>query len=422
VVAVLNLALVLFLDAIKLRFDGPRNEWMVPVLALGPGSILIMALVALSAWLLLRVPPLEAMMIGAILASTDPIVLRDLLRDRRIPQSIRQALAVEGGTNDLVVLPTLLVLIAIAVGRVGGGGAWAWFLFSLFVIGPAIGFAVGGIGAWLVARADQRYQVRREYQTLYGIGIVFVAYSVAQFAGGDGFLAAFAAGVAVTVLNLELCDCFYEYGEATAEMAMLFAFVMFGAVLSQLILTVPLGATLALAGLVLVVIRPSVIGLVLWRADVSRSARAFIGWFGPRGLNSLLLALLCLRAGVPYAEHILAIVGTVVTVSVIVHGISVTPLSTWYAKRVLRETLPEEREPTAAGLFGEDAEVPKISIDELAQLLAGDTPPIVLDVRSRSDLNKEPARIPASVRVQPDEIKAWAEREHPARPVVTYCG
>src|SRR5918997_3187197 len=104
------------------------------------------------------------------------------------------------------------------------------------------------------------------------------------------------------------CECFLEYGEVTAEMAMMLAFVLFGIVLSGILDLVPIWQTLAFAALVIFIIRPSVLSLVLTRARISREARAFIAWFGPRGLNSLLLALLVVQANIPGAELLLATV------------------------------------------------------------------------------------------------------------------
>jgi NhaP-type Na+/H+ or K+/H+ antiporter len=292
----------------------------------------------------------------------------------------------------------------------------------VLILSPLVGLAVGGFGAWLMGRADARFGIRHEYQSLYGIGLVLAAYASAQLLDGDGFLASFFAGLAVTLFNLSLCDCFLEYGEVTAEMAMLLAFILFGAVLSTLLGTIPLLPALALALIVIGVARPIALGLVLQRATMSNAARAFIGWFGPRGLNSLLLALLVVQAGVPDAERLLAITGTVVLVSVIVHGASTTPLSAWYARRVAQATLAEEREATATGLFQHDVgEAPRISVTDLATLLAGSHPPIVLDVRTQTQYDADAEQIPGSLRAAPDQIEAWADKESRARSVVTYC-
>jgi hypothetical protein len=124
VVAVVALALVLFLDAINLELTELRRDWLVPVLVLGPGTLLVIGLLAGLGTLLLDLPVVLALLLGTILASTDPVVLRDVLRDRRIPRSVRRTLSVEAGTNDIVVLPALLVLIAIATADLGGVAGW----------------------------------------------------------------------------------------------------------------------------------------------------------------------------------------------------------------------------------------------------------------------------------------------------------
>jgi NhaP-type Na+/H+ or K+/H+ antiporter len=419
-VAIISLAFVLFLDALKLQPNEFRRGWFLPVLVLGPGTLLTIAGIAAAAWALLGTNLSQSLLLGAILASTDPVVLRDVLRNSKIPRAVRQTLSIEAGTNDLVVLPIVLVLIAIARGRLSSAGDWLTFLAQVFLLGPLVGFVVGGAGAWLMARVDARMGIRREYQALYGVGLVLVAYAAAVAVGGDGFLAAFAAGFAVVVLDLELCDCFLEYGETTVEMALLFAFVLFGAVLSTLFATIPLWPALALALLSLFLMRPLAISLVLHRASLSRSARAFIGWFGPRGLSSLLLVLLAVQAHIPGADRLMVITGVVVLVSVVLHGVSATPLTRWYAARVASTTLPEERESTSAALLGEGGEAtPRIQASELWERLQGPAPPVVLDVRTRSQYHGE--RIPGSIHLFPDELLGWATGQPREREVVAYC-
>lgn len=424
-IAVVTLSLVLFLDAVRMKFDRSASEWLVPSLVLGPGTILCLLLVATAAHFLLGTGIAASILVGAILSSTDPVVVRDIVRDQRIPGAVRQTLRVEAATNDVVVLPVVLVTIAVMKASASSPGEWAVLLGKLLVIGPAIGFAVGAGGAWLMTQADRRFGIRREYQALYGMGLVFAAYTSATAAGGDGFLASFAAGAAIAALDLELCDCFLEYGDATAEMIMLFTFILFGAVLTTLVGAVPLAATLALAAVTLFVARPAAIAIVLKRAEVSTSARWFIAWFGPRGLASLLLALLVVQAGLPGAETILAIAGVVVTVSVILHGVSATPLSSWYARRVASATLAEERASSASDLLrgdsGEAKDTMRIEPRELARRLAGPDPPIVLDVRSRSGYARDPKGIPGDVHVPLEEIENWASKQSRDRSVVAYC-
>lgn len=330
----------------------------------------------------------------------------------------------EAGTNDLIVLPIVLVLVAVTTAGVGGPAEWALFLVQLFVVGPAVGAAVGAGGAWLMSRVDARFGIRSEYQALYGVGLVLAAFVAGEWAGADGFLAAFAGGAAVTLTNNALCDCFLEFGQVVAEMLMLLAFVLFGAVLSTMLGAVPLGPVLVFALVAVLVARPLAVGLVLAtrRTTLSAAARAFIAWFGPRGLNSLLLALVVVRGGAPDAERLFTVVGMVVLVSVIIHGASATPVSSWYARRVAAVTLPEERESTAAGVLGGSTEdAPRIGADRLAELLGGADPPLVVDVRARSGFGPDAVVVPGSVRVHPDEVADWAQDQRRDRLIVPYC-
>ncbi len=421
-VATLTLSLVLFLDAVKLDVKELGRKWAIPFLILGPGTLLIIAIGAVPFVLVFGFSWIVALMGGAILASTDPVVLREILRDNRIPRSARQVLRIEAGTNDIVVLPVLLVLIAVHHEEAGSLAAWSVFLAKLLVLGPVIGFAIGGAGAWLMARADRRMGVRTEYQALYGVGLVLAAFTAATAAGGDGFLGAFAAGFAVVVLNQILCSCFLEYGETTAEMAMLVTFILFGAVLSTLYGLVDWVPAIGLALFVVFFIRPPILALVLLRARLSWPARFFISWFGPRGLNSLLLALLVVLADVPGAETLLAIVGVVVGASVILHGSSALPAASWYGRKVASDTLIEEREATAAALFNIHVDAPdRVTPAVLHEALQGHNPPIVLDVRSRSTYDKDGVRIPGGVRVRPDEVIRWASENPLDKQVVAYC-
>ena len=428
-VATLTLALVLCLEGVRIGNESMEGAGAVPVLSLGPGTLIIVSVVAAGSYILLGTSMVESLLLGTILASTDPVVLRDVVRNGRIPRSVRQALNIEAGTNDVVVLPMLLILIAVANAEASGVADWALFSVQVLLLGPAVGFAVGAAAAWLMSRAIERYAISEVYQSLYGIGTVLLAYVCAQSLGGDGFLAAFAAGFAIAVLNLDLCQCFLDYGETTSEMAMLFAFILFGVVVSGLFVEVPLVPALLLALVVIFVARPLAIWVVLRGAAVSNAAKAFIGWFGPRGLNSLLLALLVIQAGVSDAEFLLAVTGVVVTVSVLFHGASATPLSALYGRAVESHTFQEERESGAGGIFeGAAAETARTKPEQLYEMLESDDPPLVLDVRTRSQYEQDKSRIPGSIRVRPDEVEEWARERKEERGdqiqgqrIVAYC-
>ena len=321
-----------------------------------------------------------------------------------------------------MVLPTILILIAVATSTGYGRVDWVEFILKLIVVGPVVGFAIGGVGSWLIFQLDRQTPIRRERQSLYGIGLVLGSYAAGTAVGGDGFLAAFAAGLAVVLLNQTLCDCFLEYGEVTSEMTMLLSFVLFGVVLSEILQDAPIWPSIALAAVLIFAVRPASLGAVLSRAHASWEARLFIAWFGPRGLNSLLLALLAVHAGVPGAEELLAVVGIVVLASTILHGASATPASAWYARRISGKVHEEERESDAAAIFGTHEEViPRISVKELSERLQSHPAPLILDVRSRMSYEHDEGRIPGDIRVPPDRIAEWARTVPKGQSVVVYC-
>lgn len=407
-VAVTLLSLVLFLDSAQLDVASLRRDWQVPTLTLGPGTLLTILGAAAGASVLFDVSWAVAGIIGASLASTDAVTLRDVLRDDRIAPSVRRALGVEAGMNDVLILPVLLILAAVAADLAQSPTDWLNFLVRLLVLGPITGALIGAIGATVMGRISATRVVREEYQSLFGVGLVLLAYVAGEALGGSGFLAVFAAGLAVNTVNHELCDCFLTFGQILAEVLLLVAFVLFGAMLSGVltVASVPFGVTLA--AFVLVVVRPVAIlgALATRRSLLSRPARLVIAWFGPRGLASLLLALLVVQGGVPGGEVVVHAVGWVVVVSVFVHGITTTPVAAWYGRRAAAVTLPESREGEAVDvLVDRGADAPRITADELFADQSGQAPWTIVDVRTPGARAVEPEVIPGSVSVSPADLR-----------------
>jgi NhaP-type Na+/H+ or K+/H+ antiporter len=346
VVATLSLTLVLFTDAVTLDLSEVRRHAILTLRVLGPGTLLSAALAAAAGWWLLDISWPGAIILGAALASTDPVLLRSLLARRDIPRAARQALRLESGLNDAVLLPVLIVAMAfLGQDALLTATDWARLGLDLFVLGPGAGVAVGLLAVATLDLIRRRLGVRRDYESMYSLGVAFTAYAAAEAVHGSGFLAAFTAGITIAALDVELCDCFIDYGGATAEMALLFTFVLFGASLIWSGLTVLSWSTLAFAVVVLLV-RPPVFLLSLSGSRVDREESVLIAWFGPRGLSSLLLVLLPVFAGLPGSEHLFAICCLVVLLSVIVHGGSPMLLG----RRARRRASLEATQPSAAAM------------------------------------------------------------------------
>jgi sodium/hydrogen antiporter len=320
VLSMLGLALVLFSDAVTIDARELRARWSLVWRLLGPGTLLSAALITVAARVLLSVTWPAAVMLGASLASTDPVLLRSILRTPTLPASTRLALRIETGMNDVVLLP-IVILAMLTVGTAQGHGErnMAQSLVGLFVLGPVLGVLIGWVGIRMLSSVRRSVGVRRDYESLYALGLAFTAFSAAETAGGSGFLAAFAAGLMVNAQDEELCECFLEYGEATAEMLLLLTFVALGTSLIWTGVQVMSLPTILFA-LVAVTVRTAVLFPVLSGVGMSQRDRRLIAIFGPRGLSSLLLILLPVFAGIEGAPYLFTVTCLVVLVSLVLHG------------------------------------------------------------------------------------------------------
>lgn len=428
VIATLGLVLVLFSDAISVDARALRCRPGLALAVLGPGTLIPAALAGGAGWLLLGLSPLEAVILGAVLASTDPVLVRPLLRGTGVPADARLALRLESGTNDLLLLP-LVVLATLALGR-GSPGApdLARHAVGLLLLGPALGVAVGSAAILLLERVRARTGVRRDYESLYALGVAFTAYAAAEAVGGSGFLAAFAAGAVIAALDVELCDCFVDYGAATAEMFLLLAFVAFGGSLIWSGLELADGRALAVAAVALLG-RTAVLLPVLPRLGLDRESARIVAWAGPRGLSSLLLALLPVFAGLSGAERLFALTCLVVLLSIALHGTGIA----LYCRARRRgggpprpgpaEAVPAAAPASAASVPAAPDGAERITVAELRRLWEDGRPVVVADVRTERSYDADPLAAKGALRLPPDDAVRRAAELRLARdaPLVLFC-
>ena len=411
VVATLSLTMVLFTDAVTLNTKEVRRQAGLAFRMLGPGTLFCAALTALVAWWLLAIPPALAAILGAALASTDPVLLRGLLRRRDISLVTRQALQLESGLNDVVLLPIVVVAIALTSQHEFASSGFAKMGFGLFILGPGAGIAIGLIAVAALDLIRKRIGVRRDYESLYSLGVAFSAYAAAEAVHGSGFLAAFAAGMTIAALDVELCDCFIEYGGVTAEMLLLFTFVIFGSSLIWSGFSGLDGRTVIFA-IFATVVRVPVYLVSMLGSDVDRRGRLLIAWYGPSGLSSLLLVLLPIFAGVAGSDRIFRVCALIVLISVVVHG--ATPM---LFARLLGEKEPGA--PPAPEPPKESKSLPvlelvqpvgtqSITFDELDQLQKSGDQVILLDVRTERSRDTSDFQAAGSIRMPPENVVAQA--------------
>ncbi len=426
VAGTISLVLVFFIDAIKINVLELRKNWFLPALALGPGALLTIVFTTVVAHWLFGLSWMLSLLIGAVLSSTDAVLLRDVLNDKRVPKSIRNTLSIEAGTNDVIILPLVLVATAVAVGEQRSNRDWLEFGFDLYVLGPLLGVLVAFISIKLLGVVRSRQLVRHDYESLYSIGVAFVAYSAAQSIGGSGFLAAFAAGLTISMMDQELCDCFIEYGETTAEMAMLLTFVFLGSALLISARDAIDPRTILFALFVIFIARPVAFFISLFHANISRQGKIALAWFGPRGLNSLLLVILAVIQGLPQPEVIFGIVSVTVLMSVVLHGSSATPLLNHYARKQNEAALPEETAVNPSALLNAELkppqlqDVPRMTTEALNQLVLSGEPHTIFDVRRRS-AGEDGFTIPGATRASLDDLGDLINTIPKGPPVVLYC-
>ncbi len=427
-VATLALVLVLFSDAIGVDTVEVRQQRRLTLLVLGPGTLIPAALIAVAAWLLLGLPAPAACILGAALASTDPVLLRTLLRYPDLPPSARLALRLESGTNDVILLPiVVLSMLALGPGGAATGREIGRHAVGLFLLGPGLGVVAGYVAITLLEQVRKRVGVRRDYESLYALGVAFTAYAGAETVGGSGFLAAFAAGLTIAALDVELCDCFLDYGEATAEMFLLLTFVLFGAGLIWSGLTVADGRTVVFA-LMAVSVRTIVLMPVLARAGIDAKSVRIVALFGPRGLSSLLLVLLPVFAGLPGAERLFSITCLVVLLSVVLHGggiaLFLRRAGSGAAAPILTSAPAARAQPTSAPAGEAEKPVPeRITVAELREMWERQEPVVVADVRTERSYRDDGFRAVGSIRLPPDDAVRLARQRRLPRDatIVLYC-
>lgn len=349
-VAEIALAMVLFTDAARIRLPLLFRDHNLPLRLLGLGMPLTIILGAgaasfifpgLSFW--------EAALLAAILTPTDAALGQAVVMSQQVPLRIRQALNVESGLNDGIALPIVLVLFCVALVDAGFSHErdLVFFTLSQLVMGPLAGLIVGGVGGKLVEAAGERGYIGESFKGVAAISLAFLAFAGAELVGGNGFIAAFVAGLALGHLARQLSEFLLEFVEAQAEILVLIIFFLFGATMLPDALGAITWSVLAFAVFALTLMRMVPVSISLIGTGLGWRSHLFLGWFGPRGLASILFVLLVLNAEGPLPGFDLIMAVTMVTVglSVLAHGLTASPLAALYGAHCNGLEKPPERHP-----------------------------------------------------------------------------
>ena len=331
--AELALVLLLFTSAARIDVRRLRADPLSARL-LGIGLPLTIALGTVVALVLFSgLEPWECAIVAAVLAPTDAALGQAVVTSPLVPLRVREGLNVESGLNDGGSVPFLMLFIALAAAQEGLEGGWVRFAVEQIGVGTVVGLAVGLAGATALSRAAGRGWTTQVFERLALAALAIIAWAAAGELGGNGFIAAFVAGGAAGVAAADLRERVLGFAEEEGELLNLTVFFVFGAFAAEALG----GATWQMAAyavLSLTLIRMLPVALAVIGLGLRPSSVAFMGWFGPRGLASIILALVVVEEepGLAGLDQIFLIMTVTVLLSVFAHGVSAVPLTRRFAR------------------------------------------------------------------------------------------
>lgn len=327
-VAEVTLVWVLFGDASQVRLSQFRRDLGSYVRLLGIGLPLTVVLGTLVAVAVLGLDPWAAVLVGAALAPTDAALGATVMSNPRVPGKVRSALNVESGLNDGIVTP--LVLLAVAgvaadegITGVEGPGRAALAL----LLGVLVGAATGWLGGAATRRARRTGWLSEELAGPAALALALLSYTAALVVDANGFVAAFVGGLVFGNVAGPGGEKEVYYVEQSGALAAMVSWLVFGALAVPMIGSWSSWPVLGYAALSLTLVRMLPVALALLGAGFDRYSVAFIGWFGPRGLASVIFALLTLESLEEKGSALVAVISLTVLISVLAHGITATPLA-----------------------------------------------------------------------------------------------
>ena len=336
-VAEIALILLLFLDAAQINLSALRVRHVWPVRMLAIGLPISIGLGTLVAWPFLPGWPIVAVaLVASILAPTDAALGQAVVSNPVVPDRARRALTVESGLNDGLALLAILLFTSLTAGVVEQDGTdWLVFGAKQLVYGPAAGAICGFAGGMVLLKAKKHHLTSETFEGIGAIALAGAAYLAATVIGGNGFISAFVAGLCFGSVVKGKCKFVYEFTESEGQLLTWGAFLLLGlALMPDAINNLSL-SMLAIILTSLFVVRPAAIWLSLAQTDASGVTKLFFGWFGPRGLATMLFALLVVpQIGEEFSEPVLALAVNAVWISALLHGLSALPGAKWYSAKI----------------------------------------------------------------------------------------
>jgi NhaP-type Na+/H+ or K+/H+ antiporter len=334
ILAITALVVILFRDGLEVEEEMLRTAWHLPLRKLVLAMPITAVIVALTAKALLDLSWTEAFLLGALLSPTDPVLSSGVVTNPRVPRIIRHSLNLESGMNDgLALAPVLALIAALQVGN----GDFVWWKFVLQDVGVGLifGIAIGLLASVLLPGEDRPGNPIPDHQrALYALGVAFLTYGTTTLPPhGNGLIAVFVCAIVLGIRRPDLARVFEARAQDIVEIVKLGIFIVFGSLLTLHGLFGDGLAAVAIALVTLLVARPVAVWVALGGTGVSHATKAFMAWFGPKGVATMTFALLVLAEGLDRSAQLFNLAALVVFVSTIAHGLSDAPGVDWIARR-----------------------------------------------------------------------------------------
>jgi NhaP-type Na+/H+ or K+/H+ antiporter len=331
VLADLTLALILFIDAANADLAVLKRQFRIPsrMLLFGlPGVIFLGTITA--ALLFDALSLFEAAILGTMLAATDAALGKAVVTNKAVPTQIREGLNIESGLNDGLCVPVLLVFITLALGGGTEGGSTMLALKLVaeeLGIGLIVGLGLTAVASWALRWCQDKGWVTDIWKQVTVVALAIACFSVAQSLHGSGYIAAFTGGLLFGFKAKDATHRLVLPAEGTGETLALLTWLVFGATVIGQSVEYFTWEMLVYALLSLTVIRMLPVYLSLSGTGESTASKLFLGWFGPRGLASIVFAIVVINSGVPGGNFIAMVVVLTVFFSLVAHGVSANPLA-----------------------------------------------------------------------------------------------
>jgi NhaP-type Na+/H+ or K+/H+ antiporter len=354
IIAELTLVLVLASDASRIELRRLVRDHSLPSRMLGIGLPLSMLLGTLVAAVMFGDMPFwEAAILAVILAPTDASLGQPVVSNPKVPVRIRQTLNIESGLNDGIALPFLLLAVSMAeateVTQIGTG-YWLGLAASQVLFGILAGVIVGFFGIKFIELGNRRRWMTRTFEKISAVALALLAYGLAELVGGNGFIAAFSMGIALgNTSRSQMSEELHEHIEVEVALLMLLTFLLFGSVLLPEALDHVDGMVVLYAIFSLTLIRMVPVAISLIGSRIRPGTVLFLGWFGPRGVASILYVFIMLDAeGLAASKTIFTVVMVTVLLSIFAHGMTAAPAARRYGRRMADEEVvaPDAEEHT----------------------------------------------------------------------------